>query len=263
MCVNSCNVPALSARVPVERLRTGNGREGRVTKEMRGLEQPPGALRLAAFLQARSLVLPTEWETGRSRPPPIQPHESSSLVSPLPKSFRWIRAVFFFEPLHLAWFGNVVPNILLGNTSPRAISRAERERKVSMRLHRGAPANVSSSDLTARHDQSRISTSQVKMEADEPTLSVIKLRTNNVTQKALWCFIFRSACHLSTWGSRVLWLSSFTKLTGNLTHQNAGMMPHLIVMENKMIFTLSFCLSLQGWKVNLPLQVFPQIFTFF
>ncbi|XP_077590454.1 casein kinase I-like isoform X1 [Stigmatopora nigra] len=50
-----------------------------------------------------------------------------------------------------------------GNTSPRAISRAERERKVSMRLHRGAPANVSSSDLTARHDQSRISTSQVSV----------------------------------------------------------------------------------------------------
>uniref|UniRef100_A0A8C7FA89 non-specific serine/threonine protein kinase n=1 Tax=Oncorhynchus kisutch TaxID=8019 RepID=A0A8C7FA89_ONCKI len=49
-----------------------------------------------------------------------------------------------------------------GNTSPRAISRAERERKVSMRLHRGAPANVSSSDLTARLDQSRISTSQVR-----------------------------------------------------------------------------------------------------
>lgn len=52
-------------------------------------------------------------------------------------------------------------SIISGNTSPRAISRAERERKVSMRLHRGAPANVSSSDLTARHDQSRISTSQV------------------------------------------------------------------------------------------------------
>ena len=49
-----------------------------------------------------------------------------------------------------------------GNTSPRAISRAERERKVSMRLHRGAPANLSSSDLTARHDPSRISTSQVE-----------------------------------------------------------------------------------------------------
>lgn len=55
--------------------------------------------------------------------------------------------------------------ILLGNTSPRAISRAERERKVSMRLHRGAPANVSSSDLTARQDQSRISTSQVRKQS--------------------------------------------------------------------------------------------------
>lgn len=52
-------------------------------------------------------------------------------------------------------------HIISGNASPRAISRAERERKVSMRLHRGAPANVSSSDLTGRHDQSRISTSQV------------------------------------------------------------------------------------------------------
>uniref|UniRef100_A0A3P8ZR05 non-specific serine/threonine protein kinase n=2 Tax=Esox lucius TaxID=8010 RepID=A0A3P8ZR05_ESOLU len=50
-----------------------------------------------------------------------------------------------------------------GNTSPHAVSRAERERKVSMRLHRGAPANVSSSDPAARHDQSRISTSQVSM----------------------------------------------------------------------------------------------------
>uniref|UniRef100_G3NWT4 non-specific serine/threonine protein kinase n=1 Tax=Gasterosteus aculeatus aculeatus TaxID=481459 RepID=G3NWT4_GASAC len=65
-----------------------------------------------------------------SRPSPTPPHGSSSLVR---------------------------------NTSPRAISRAERERKVSMRLHRGAPANVSSSDLTARHDQSRISTSQVSV----------------------------------------------------------------------------------------------------
>lgn len=55
--------------------------------------------------------------------------------------------------------------LLSGNTSPRAISRAERERKVSMRLHRGAPANVSSSDLTARQDQSRISTSQVSKQS--------------------------------------------------------------------------------------------------
>uniref|UniRef100_A0A6Q2YRS9 non-specific serine/threonine protein kinase n=1 Tax=Esox lucius TaxID=8010 RepID=A0A6Q2YRS9_ESOLU len=42
-----------------------------------------------------------------------------------------------------------------------AVSRAERERKVAMRLHRGAPANVSSSDLTAQMGQSRIATSQV------------------------------------------------------------------------------------------------------
>ncbi|KAL2309219.1 hypothetical protein Nmel_005404 [Mimus melanotis] len=48
-----------------------------------------------------------------------------------------------------------------GNTSPRAISRVDRERKVSMRLHRGAPANVSSSDLTGRQEVSRISASQV------------------------------------------------------------------------------------------------------
>uniref|UniRef100_A0A8C8Z1C5 non-specific serine/threonine protein kinase n=1 Tax=Prolemur simus TaxID=1328070 RepID=A0A8C8Z1C5_PROSS len=49
----------------------------------------------------------------------------------------------------------------LGNTSPRAISRVDRERKVSMRLHRGAPANVSSSDLTGRQEVSRIPASQV------------------------------------------------------------------------------------------------------
>lgn len=37
----------------------------------------------------------------------------------------------------------------------------EKERKVSMRLHRGAPVNISSSDLTGRQDTSRMSTSQV------------------------------------------------------------------------------------------------------
>ncbi|KAM7371097.1 hypothetical protein PAMP_010592 [Pampus punctatissimus] len=49
-----------------------------------------------------------------------------------------------------------------GNRSPQVgrAERAERERKVAMRLHRGAPANVSSSDLTARLDQSRITASQ-------------------------------------------------------------------------------------------------------
>lgn len=75
-------------------------------------------------------------------------------------------AVFIFpEYLHQMWFS--ILYIILGNTSPRAISRAERERKVSMRLHRGAPANVSSSDLTARHDQSRISTSQVRKQSKQ------------------------------------------------------------------------------------------------
>lgn len=47
------------------------------------------------------------------------------------------------------------------NTSPRPVSGVERERKVSMRLHRGAPVNMSSSDLTGRQDTSRMSTSQV------------------------------------------------------------------------------------------------------
>uniref|UniRef100_A0A2K5WW40 non-specific serine/threonine protein kinase n=1 Tax=Macaca fascicularis TaxID=9541 RepID=A0A2K5WW40_MACFA len=48
------------------------------------------------------------------------------------------------------------------NTSPRPVSGMERERKVSMRLHRGAPVNISSSDLTGRQDTSRMSTSQVE-----------------------------------------------------------------------------------------------------
>lgn len=51
---------------------------------------------------------------------------------------------------------------LTANTSPRPVSGMERERKVSMRLHRGAPVNISSSDLTGRQDTSRMSTSQVK-----------------------------------------------------------------------------------------------------
>lgn len=54
-------------------------------------------------------------------------------------------------------------HLCAGNRSPQAgrAERAERERKVAMRLHRGAPANVSSSDLTGRLDQSRITASQV------------------------------------------------------------------------------------------------------
>ncbi|MBZ3888312.1 Coiled-coil domain-containing protein 57 [Sciurus carolinensis] len=54
----------------------------------------------------------------------------------------------------------LTPTSHTANTSPRPVSGMERERKVSMRLHRGAPVNVSSSDLTGRQDTSRMSTSQ-------------------------------------------------------------------------------------------------------
>ncbi|KAJ3607838.1 hypothetical protein NHX12_024889 [Muraenolepis orangiensis] len=55
----------------------------------------------------------------------------------------------------------LTPTSHTANTSPRRqVSGVERERKVSMRLHRGAPVNVSSSDLTGRQDASRMSTSQ-------------------------------------------------------------------------------------------------------
>uniref|UniRef100_A0AAX7V9E8 non-specific serine/threonine protein kinase n=1 Tax=Astatotilapia calliptera TaxID=8154 RepID=A0AAX7V9E8_ASTCA len=56
----------------------------------------------------------------------------------------------------------LTPTSQTANTSPRQVSGMERERKVSMRLHRGAPINVSSSDLTGRQDTSRMSTSQVQ-----------------------------------------------------------------------------------------------------
>uniref|UniRef100_A0A672Z2N0 non-specific serine/threonine protein kinase n=1 Tax=Sphaeramia orbicularis TaxID=375764 RepID=A0A672Z2N0_9TELE len=41
--------------------------------------------------------------------------------------------------------------------NPASHTGMEKERKVSMRLHRGAPVNISSSDLTGRQDTSRIS----------------------------------------------------------------------------------------------------------
>ncbi|KAL1790628.1 casein kinase I isoform X1, partial [Sigmodon hispidus] len=58
-----------------------------------------------------------------------------------------------------------------GNTSPRAISRANLERKVSMRLHRGAPAKVSSSDLIGRQEVSRISASQASSSSQDASLT--------------------------------------------------------------------------------------------
>ncbi|TRY87144.1 hypothetical protein DNTS_010213 [Danionella cerebrum] len=55
----------------------------------------------------------------------------------------------------------LTPTSHTANTSsPRPVTGMDRERKVSMRLHRGAPVNVSSSDLTGRQDTSRMSTSQ-------------------------------------------------------------------------------------------------------
>ncbi|KAM9411341.1 casein kinase I-like isoform 1-T1 [Salvelinus alpinus] len=55
----------------------------------------------------------------------------------------------------------LTPTSHTANMSPRPASGMERERKVSMRLHRGAPVNVSSSDLTGHQDTSRMSTSQL------------------------------------------------------------------------------------------------------
>uniref|UniRef100_A0A673IEP0 non-specific serine/threonine protein kinase n=1 Tax=Sinocyclocheilus rhinocerous TaxID=307959 RepID=A0A673IEP0_9TELE len=55
----------------------------------------------------------------------------------------------------------VAPPTPLTPTSHTGNTSTARERKVSMRLHRGAPVNISSSDLTGRQDTSRMSTSQV------------------------------------------------------------------------------------------------------
>ncbi|TRY87146.1 hypothetical protein DNTS_010213 [Danionella cerebrum] len=61
----------------------------------------------------------------------------------------------------LATLVTILNLIMTANTSsPRPVTGMDRERKVSMRLHRGAPVNVSSSDLTGRQDTSRMSTSQ-------------------------------------------------------------------------------------------------------
>lgn len=137
-------------RVPVGQQRTVNGKEGQEKTGRSESQELPEALHPAAFPQVPTQQFPTGSGTGRSRPFLTLPPGSNSLVRfllHLPKinflfqRSNWVRTKLLFN--------------VLGNTSPRAISRAERERKVSMRLHRGAPANISSSDLTARHDQSR------------------------------------------------------------------------------------------------------------
>ncbi|RXN33087.1 casein kinase I isoform X1 [Labeo rohita] len=66
--------------------------------------------------------------------------------------------------------------------TPTSHTGMERERKVSMRLHRGAPVNISSSDLTGRQDTSRMSTSQL-LDAESlqaPVQSVEGICVNDV-----------------------------------------------------------------------------------
>lgn len=65
-------------------------------------------------------------------------------------------SVFFFFFIFHALDDTCLPSFVF-------LPGMERERKVSMRLHRGAPVNISSSDLTGRQDTSRMSTSQVPM----------------------------------------------------------------------------------------------------
>lgn len=150
--------------------RTGDDRDERIGGAPRGSASrglPPG---------------PTSGAANRVRNGPEQAVSNPASRVQQSGEFTWDKFMQNFIAFLLrVCFVNVAHNILLGNTSPRAISRAERERKVSMRLHRGAPANVSSSDLTARHDQSRISASQVKMETDEPIVWVKKLSPSSVT----------------------------------------------------------------------------------
>uniref|UniRef100_A0A672Q7T6 non-specific serine/threonine protein kinase n=1 Tax=Sinocyclocheilus grahami TaxID=75366 RepID=A0A672Q7T6_SINGR len=68
-------------------------------------------------------------------------------------------------PNRVMWFLFLIkphPPDLLWNGSPRAGRGAERERRVCLRLHRGAPANASP-DLPLRHDQIRITPPQVSV----------------------------------------------------------------------------------------------------
>jgi len=105
--------------------------------------------------------LPTAFAMSPSPWPPPPPPESNSPVSGVGELREGAAPAVGWKLERLT--GVLVSRFCewTGNTSPRAISRVDRERKVSMRLHRGAPANVSSSDLTGRQEVSRISASQV------------------------------------------------------------------------------------------------------
>uniref|UniRef100_A0A672H5D6 non-specific serine/threonine protein kinase n=1 Tax=Salarias fasciatus TaxID=181472 RepID=A0A672H5D6_SALFA len=96
----------------------------------------------------------TPRDSGRSATYPAHPH--------LAHRSGWRLTGSVLPRVHLVWSGVLTAalSVLAANTSPRQVSGMERERKVSMRLHRGAPVNMSSSDLTGRQDTSRMSTSQ-------------------------------------------------------------------------------------------------------
>lgn len=138
-------------------LRTWIG-SGENTSVKRGWGSSGGQPHEHCLLARLLEPLPTVFAMSPSPWPPPPPPESSSPVSGVGELCGEV----------VGWEPKLLTNSLIlhlfaptGNTSPRAISRVDRERKVSMRLHRGAPANVSSSDLTGRQEVSRISASQV------------------------------------------------------------------------------------------------------
>uniref|UniRef100_A0A8C6SEJ8 non-specific serine/threonine protein kinase n=1 Tax=Neogobius melanostomus TaxID=47308 RepID=A0A8C6SEJ8_9GOBI len=108
-------------------------------------------------------------ETGRTvRSGPVEGRgEAAGALWPLVLTLqgpteRGTRATLRPRTLPAGGSSSQVSHITVEGNASKA-ERAERERKVAMRLHRGAPANVSSSDLTARLDQSRITASQVSV----------------------------------------------------------------------------------------------------
>lgn len=140
---------------------------GRGGKERRGRSEQEGAreeLEAELCRLARTRQRPTERETRPTLPRRTQPHVgSSSQVRVILELFAGCLEETVTESCYQIQAFIIQGCFHAGNRSPQAgrAERAERERKVAMRLHRGAPANVSSSDLTGRLDQSRITASQV------------------------------------------------------------------------------------------------------
>lgn len=131
-------------------------REEKERREMRRQELDPRVQRLVLFPLAPTSRPLTGSAMAQIQPVQHLPHVFLSLVSltmtgcTLSVSWLFLKrgcdsSVLFFSS---------------GNASPRAGRGAERERRVCLRLHRGAPANASP-DLPLRHDQIRITPPQV------------------------------------------------------------------------------------------------------